>query len=138
MTAMRVLHSMILLFFLLAAPAPGQNIYDVAEAHLDADGVQRIELVADNYFFRPNYLVVQAGVPLELTIIRESRLVPHDFVLRAPEAGIEVNESIGRDGTTIRFTPRRPGKFTFYCGEKLLFLDSHREKGMEGIIEVKP
>ena len=138
MAAMHALHAMILFFLLIGTPALGQNIYDVAEAHLDADGVQRMELIADNYFYRPNYLVVQAGVPVELTIIRESWLVPHDFVLHAPEAGIDVSTSIDSEGTKIRFTPMQPGKFTFYCEEKLLFLESHREKGMEGIIEVKP
>lgn len=135
---MRVLHSMILLVLLVATPALARSVYQVAEAHLDPDGVQRLELVADNYFYRPNYLVVQAGVPVELTITRKSGLVPHNFVLRAPDAGIKINENLDRDGTTIRFTPVRPGKYTFYCDKQLLFFKSHREKGMEGILDVKP
>ena len=135
---MRVLLSTILLILLVATTAWARNVYQVAEAHLDSDGVQRLELIADNYFYQPNYLVVQVDIPVELTITRKSRMVPHDFVLSAPEAGIEVRDPVDRDGTKIRFTPIRTGKFTFYCDEKLLFLESHREKGMEGILEVKP
>lgn len=135
---MRTLFSITCLVFLLSTPAYAGTIYQVAEAHLDADGVQRLEVVADSYFFEPNYLVVRVGVPVELTITRESWLVPHDFVLHAPEAGMDVSKSIDADGTKVRFTPTQPGKYTFYCSKQLLFFEPHREKGMEGVLEVKP
>jgi plastocyanin len=135
---MRMLLSTILLVLIAAVPGRARDVFQVAEAHLDSDGVQRLELIADNYFYEPNYLVVQAGIPVELTITRGSWLVPHDFVLHAPEAGIDVSEPVERDGTKIRFTPTRPGKFNFYCDEQLMFFESHRGKGMEGVLEVKP
>ncbi len=40
------------------------------------------------------------------------------------------------EAKVIRFTPTRVGSYPFYCNKKLLFFESHREKGMEGILEV--
>jgi hypothetical protein len=37
----------------------------------------------------------------------------------------------------IRFTPTQRGLFTFYCDKKLLFFKSHRDKGMEGLLDVR-
>jgi plastocyanin len=49
-----------------------------------------------------------------------------------------VDQDVG-DGksATVRFTPTHPGTFVFYCDKKLLFFKSHREKGMEGRLEVR-
>ena len=38
----------------------------------------------------------------------------------------------------IRPTATKVGKYPFYCGKKLPFMAGHREKGMEGILEVVP
>ena len=135
---MRSLLGIFLLVLTCCPPALAAVTYQVAEAHLDADGVQRLELVADSYFYRPNYLVVRAGVPVELAIRRESWLVPHDFVLQIPESGVDIRKSIDTEGTKIRFTPTQPGTYPFYCSKQLLFLESHRDKGMEGVLEVRP
>jgi len=37
----------------------------------------------------------------------------------------------------MRFTPRKTGEFTFYCTKKLLFFESHKDKGMVGTLEVR-
>lgn len=135
---MKGLQAVLLLILLAVSPALAQTVYQVADAAMGEDGVQRLELVADNYFYRPNYLVVKAGTPVEMKIRRESRLVPHDFVLSIPEAGIDIREPISTAGTLIRFTPTVPGKFSFSCSERLLFFASHQDKGMEGVLEVRP
>ncbi len=54
------------------------------------------------------------------------------------EAGIEFSESLRTKPTIIRFTPLKTGKYAFHCKKKLLFFKSHREKGMEGVLEVRP
>lgn len=128
----------LVLLLLLAHPASAKTVYEVAEAQLGDDGVQRISLVAGSYFYKPNYLVVKAGIPVELKIKRDSKMVPHDFVLKIPESKINIKESISTGGTKIRFTPTQPGKYPFHCSKKLLFLESHEDKGMEGVLEVKP
>jgi plastocyanin len=104
----------------------------------DADGVQRVRLVAGSYFFKPNHIVVKANVPVELTASRESGITPHDLVIRAEEAGINVKEDLAGDPKKIAFTATKPGKYPIYCSKKLPFMAGHREKGMEGILEVIP
>jgi plastocyanin len=75
-------------------------------------------------------------VPVEIKIKKEPTIVPHSFVIKTPEAGMDIVESLGSEPKTIRFTPTKAGKYPFYCDKKFLSSKSHREKGMEGIIEV--
>lgn len=58
------------------------------------------------------------------------------MIIHAPEAGISVDQNLSGDAINIRFTPTAAGKYSFYCRNKLLFFNSHREKGMEGVLEV--
>jgi plastocyanin domain-containing protein len=104
----------------------------------DADGVQRIRVTSGSYFFKPERIVVKANVPVELLASRESGITPHNLVIRAPEAGVMVEEELGTDPKKIAFTANTPGKYAFYCGKKLPFVAGHREKGMEGVLEVVP
>jgi plastocyanin domain-containing protein len=101
-----------------------------------ADGVQHIRIEGGSYFFRPSRVIVRVNVPVELTVSVDSNLVPHSFVIQAPEAGIMVDQSLSKDAKTIRFTATTVGKYPFYCNNKLLFFKSHREKGMEGLLDV--
>jgi plastocyanin len=105
---------------------------------VDKDGVQRVEIVGGSYFFKPNHIVVKVNIPVELKVSKESGLVPHDIVAKSPEAGIEFQESLSSTPKTIKFTPTKVGKYPLYCSKKAPFSKSHREKGMEGVIEVVP
>jgi plastocyanin len=49
-----------------------------------------------------------------------------------------VEEALGSDAKKIAFTATKVGKYPFYCSKKLPFLASHRERGMEGVLEVVP
>lgn len=121
---------------LLAAPVGAQESSQAFRATIDADGRQRVRILGGSYFFRPGHVIVKAGAPVELSVSLEPGIVPHSLVLKAPEAGIEIDESLGTDAKTFVFTPAAAGKYSFYCGKKLLFFESHREKGMEGVLEV--
>lgn len=112
-------------------PPPGPQ-----RAVMGDDGVQRISIVGGDYFFRPNHLVVKAGVPVELTVSKEPGIVPHSLVVDAPAAGIAVDVALDTVPKSIRFVPTAAGRIAFHCKERLLFFKSHREKGMEGVIEV--
>lgn len=127
----------ILLIFLLIPVLAFSAEENVFVAETGPDGVQRVEITAGSYFFKPEHIVVKAGVPVELAIRNESRIVPHNFVMKSPEAGMEFSEALSNSLTIMRFTPARPGKYTFYCDRKLLFFKSHRDRGMEGVIEVR-
>ena len=104
----------------------------------DADGVQRITVTSGSYFFKPGRIVVKANVPVELLASRESGITPHNLVIQAPEAGVMVDQELATDPKKIAFTATRPGKYAFYCSKKLPFMAGHREKGMEGVLEVLP
>ncbi|MBI5444489.1 MAG: quinol oxidase [Deltaproteobacteria bacterium] len=105
-------------------------------AVLDQTGVQRAEIKGGSFYFEPNRLVVKVGVPVELTLTKEPGILPHDFVLEAPEAGISVKEPLETEPKVVRFTPTKTGLFTFYCSKKPPLLKSHRDRGMEGALEV--
>ena len=103
---------------------------------VDTDGVQRVTIRLDD-FYTPSHLVVQAGQPVELVLVSKTTITPHNFILK--EGGLSIEREVGAGDTeTVRFTPTQPGTFTFYCDKQLLFFKSHREKGMEGRLEVRP
>lgn len=108
----------------------------VFRAITDSEGIQRVEITGGGYYFEPNRIVVKIGVPVELSIRRESRFVPHNFVLKADEAGVNIAESLGKEPVVIRVVFTKQGEYPFYCDKRLLFFASHRERGQEGIIEV--
>jgi plastocyanin len=102
------------------------------------DGVQRAVVEADSYDFAPRHLVVRAGRPVELTFKSLTWLVPHNIIIDDPRSGLAVREEIrAGESVTVRFTPMVPGTFAIYCDKKLPFFKSHREKGMEGVLEVR-
>lgn len=102
------------------------------------DGVQRVTMEMDNYSYSPSHIVVEAGKPVELNFTSVSDWTPHDFVIDDPAFGqkIDVNVSGGKK-KSVAFTPANPGTFIFYCSKDIPFAKGHREKGMEGKIEVR-
>jgi plastocyanin domain-containing protein len=100
------------------------------------DGVQRVDIVGGDYYFDPNYIVVKVNVPVEFHVKKVSGIVPHDIVMDEPEAGITFKEKLGSEPKVITFTPKKTGVFPFYCNKRFLFFKSHRERGMEGVLEV--
>ncbi len=109
---------------------------EVYRATIAADGVQHVQVEGGSYFFKPNRVIVHVNVPVELMVSVSSSWIPHTLVIQSPETGISVDQSLSSDTKNIRFTPTAVGKHTFYCKNKLLFFKSHREKGMEGVLEV--
>lgn len=126
------------LYLVVAASAAtfAQDQKETYVAKVDPDGVQRVRIVGGDYFFKPDRIVVKANVPVELSASKEAGIVPHTLVIKAPEAGIDVDEEITTDIKKITFTAKAVGKYPLYCSNKLLFFASHRERGMEGILEV--
>ncbi len=128
-----ILPSVFICFFLLTGTQGQKN---TLKATIDNDGIQKVKILADSYFFNPDYIIVKVNIPVELTISKKSGITPHAFVIKEPEAGIDIDVSLSTDPQIIKFTPNKVGKYQFYCPKKLLFFKSHREQGMEGIIEV--
>lgn len=130
-----------LLLLGLAALAGGAGLVSAGEPvelTIGEDGVQRGTIILDSYSYSPNHLIVRAGKPVELTLTSVTTITPHNFILKEPTAGLAVEQDVGAGKSlTVRFTPQQPGLFTFYCDKQLLFFKSHREKGMEGRLEVR-
>lgn len=124
---------LLLLPGLTFAAAPAKR---AVTATVDSDGVQRVEMVGGSYFFDPYQVTVKVNIPVELKVRKESGVVPHDIVAKSPEAGIEFAVALLTEPRTIIFTPTKTGSYPFYCSKKLLFLESHHDKGMEGMLEV--
>jgi plastocyanin len=100
---------------------------------------QEISLSLGDYHFIPDSLEVQAGRPVVLTLTNTDTLTPHNFTLQDAAAGLDIDTSVSAGSTSvIEFTPVRPGSYTFFCNKKLLFMKSHRERGMEGTLHVIP
>jgi len=105
-------------------------------ATIDADGIQRVEVLGGEYYFDPNVIVVKVNTPVELKVRKAGGIAPHSIVINAPEAGIVFDESLGKEPKTIKFTPTKTGKYPFECTKRLLFFKSHKDRGMHGVIEV--
>ncbi len=98
------------------------------------DGVQRATITLDSYSYTPKHLIVEAGKPVELTLTSVTTITPHNFIIK--ELSVEQDVSAGKT-VVVKFTPTQTGTFSIYCDKRLWPLPSHRDKGMEGKLEVK-
>jgi len=103
-----------------------------------ADGVQRATVTLDSYSYSPNHLIVEAGKQVELTLTSVTTIIPHNFIIKDPAGSLSVEQDVSAGKTvTITFAPTQPGTFPIYCDKRLWPLPSHRDKGMEGKMEVR-
>ena len=101
---------------------------------MGADGVQRATITLDSYSYTPNHVIVEAGKPVELTLTSVTTLTPHNFIIK--ELSVEQDVSAGKT-VVVKFTPAQAGTFPIYCDKRLWPMPSHRDKGMEGTLEVR-
>lgn len=98
---------------------------------------QTIDVVLGSYYIKPEVIRVRVNQPVTLKIRNEAKIVPHDLVIDAPEAGMDIKTEVAAgDVASVTFTPTRTGSFRTYCDKKLPLAKSHREKGMQGWVEV--
>ena len=128
-----VVPAILFLFSMSAAAAEKKEF----TAQADPDGVQRVEILGGSYFFNPNYIIVKVNIPVELKVKKEPGMMPHDIVLKAPEAGIDFAQDLKETPEIIKFTPKKTGTYPFACEKKFLFFESHKDKGMKGVLEVR-
>ena len=121
---------------LLLAGAAWAAAPQAEAARLDADGVQRVQLLGGSYFFRPERIAARAGQPLEITLQLEPGIVPHRFVLEGPDGKPLAEVAMASEPRTLRLT-LPAGDYPFFCPNRLLGFKSHRERGMAGVLEVR-
>jgi plastocyanin len=120
----RVISWVVVILVALARPAWGA-------------GIQRRTVHLADYAFRPATVEVVVGEPVELTLINDDRVTPHNLTLDAPEAGLDVDVDVGgHEEAVVSFVPAVTGTFPFFCNKKLLFFKSHRDHGMVGELVV--
>lgn len=109
------------------------------KAEVSAEDIQRLTIILDSYSYTPNHIAVVAGKPVELLLTSVTTLTPHNFVIHDSAGGVSVEQDVGPGkSVTVRFTPSQSGRTPFFCDKRLWPMASHREKGMEGILEVNP
>jgi plastocyanin domain-containing protein len=127
----------IFIFLIVTGFGYAQNVEKrFSRATIDPDGIQRIHVLGGDYFFEPDHIILRVNIPVEMTVRKEPTIVPHNIVINASDAGIDIKESLRKDPTVIKFTPTKVGTYPFECSKKFLFFRSHKEKGMKGIIKV--
>jgi heme/copper-type cytochrome/quinol oxidase subunit 2 len=141
---MRLLHILATVGLLTSV---GVTIVDAAEPSqsdppllvpMSADGAQRATVTLDSYSYTPNHLIVEAGKPVVLTLTSVTTIIPHNFIIKDPAGNLSVEQDVSAGKTVIiTFTPAQPGTFSIYCDKRLWPLPSHRDKGMEGTLEVR-
>ena len=141
---MRLLHLLATVWLLTSL---GVTIVDAAEPSqsgppllvpVSADGVQRATVTLDSYSYTPNHLIVEARKPVVLTLTSVTTIIPHNFIIKDPAGNLSVEQDVSAGKTVIiTFTPAQPGTFPIYCDKRLWPLPSHRDKGMEGKLEVR-
>ena len=112
----------------------------VGQLYADQDKTKVIDVKLGDYKYMPGdiQLVVQQPVILRLT--NTDLMTPHNFIIEYDSDGLDTNVDVSPGDTVeVHLMPLVAGTHTFYCSKKFLFLDSHREKGMEGklIIEAR-
>jgi len=105
-------------------------------ATIDKDGYQRVEMTGGEYYFDPAIVVVKVNVPVELTIKKTGGMTPHDLVLKAPQADLDVKIELSSTPKKVSFMATKTGKYPFECTNQFLFFKSHKERGMHGVLEV--
>jgi heme/copper-type cytochrome/quinol oxidase subunit 2 len=71
---------------------------------------------------------------VEIVASREAGMVPHDLVID----DLGVKQDLSTEPVKIVFTPKKAGRYAIYCSKKPPIMASHRERGMEGVLEVVP
>lgn len=122
--------------FVIVASAGMMDAGEKYVAKIGDDGVQKVEMVGGSYYYKPDHVVVKKGIPVEIKIVKDSLIIPHNIIIEKMDGWEDIKETITRNEKVIRFTPSDTGTYDFYCDKKLLFLKSHKDKGMKGVIEV--
>ena len=114
---------------------PGKNLpVSEATAVAGADHVQEAVVKVASFYFKPNRIQVVVNLPVRLILKSGTFIIPHNFSLHAPEAGIDINQNIGHGKkVVVEFTPTKTGEYPFYCSK-----DGHSGKGMSGVLVVLP
>lgn len=97
-----------------------------------------IEVKLDSYTIKPDKITVKAGQPVTLKVKNEAGFIPHNLVIKAPQAGVEVKVDVSAGKSNeVSFTPTQPGHYEMICDKSPPIGKSHKAKGMHGLLIVE-
>ena len=107
--------------------------------HAEAAYTKIVEVTLGDYRYMPDNIQLIVNQPVVLHLINVDSYTPHNFTLQDTSDGLDVDIDIpAGQSVNVHLMPLVAGSHTFYCKNKLLFMDSHREKGMQGTVTVIP
>lgn len=112
-------------WFLFSKPKSKQAKVRAADASGAQLGIQELDIAVDGGY-APDRIVVQAGQPVRLNFLRKDPNSCLEQVL-IPDFQIAKDLPLNKE-TTVEFTPRQPGDYSFTCGMNMF----------RGVIQVIP
>jgi plastocyanin len=107
--------------------------------HAEPAYTKEIEVTLGDYHYMPKNIQLVIDQPVVLHLVNVDSFTPHNFTLKDASNGLDVDVDIPAGETVdVNLMPLVTGSYIFYCSNKLLWMDSHREKGMEGTLTVVP
>ena len=98
-----------------------------------------IEVTLGDYRYMPRNIQLVVDQPVVLHLVNVDAFTPHNFTLKDDSDGLDVDVDIpAGKAVNVNLMPLFAGSHTFYCSKQLLWMESHREKGMEGTLTVVP
>lgn len=107
--------------------------------HAAQEDTKVVEVHLGSYQFTPHNIQLIEDQAVILRLINTDSIIPHNFTIEDASGELDMTVDImAGDTVDINLKPSTVGEYTFYCGNKLLFMKSHREQGMEGTLQVVP
>jgi plastocyanin len=98
-----------------------------------------IEVTLGDYRYMPHDIQLVVDQPVVLQLVNVDAFTPHNFTLKDDSDGLDVDIDIpAGKSVKVNLMPLFAGSHTFYCSKQFLWMDSHREKGMQGTLTVVP
>jgi len=124
---------------LLQIPLLLTLLFSASCLNADESDIKVIEVALGGYRFMPQEIQLMADQPAILRLVNTDTVTPHNFSMKTSVDAQDIDvDVLGGESVDVQLAPLPAGRYTFYCGNKLLFMKSHREKGMEGSLIVSP
>lgn len=107
--------------------------------YADQDSTDMIRVEMGGYRFMPHEIRLTANRPTVLRLVNTDKTIPHNFSLKIAGNNIDIDIDVsGGESAEVSLPALPAGSYSFYCGSKMVFSESHRDKGMEGTLVVSP
>jgi plastocyanin len=104
----------------------GDKKDDTSEKDEEADKTVTVE--ATEFKFKPDEFEVAVGSTVQFELVNKGNIA-HSFEI--PKFDIATDKILADKSTTVTFTPKEAGEYTFICN-----VPGHKQAGMKGTIRV--